>query len=274
MPSTAALTLGSGSTANSYFIGKGGDGYSINNANGATVLGDSTTSTTTTCNSTSAFCAAGNILSNGGTCIALPANNQHYINGYLNASGGVTLGAGTYTVSGYAAFGASSGGNVSNCPTSGTSTGLNALGVSLILGGSSTVSCSGVSSTAFCLGAGYSSVILVAPTGTSTLGSGTAGLAVIGPTTSTNTAGAVFSSGASNTRISGVFYFPYGPVTISGGAAVQDTVDSGACLEMVGASITLSGGGLAGTTCTGASGLNLQASLGGNSGTGSIAIVQ
>jgi hypothetical protein len=65
-------------------------------------------------------------------------------------------------------------------------------------------------------------------------------------------------------------------VTINGGAAVQDinSADASfACLEMVGASITLSGGGLAGTTCTGASGLSLKASSGVTS-SGSIAIVQ
>jgi hypothetical protein len=273
MPSTPALTLGAGSTANSYSIGKGADGYSINNANGSTILGDSTTSTTTTCNSTTAFCAAGNILSSGGTCIALPANSQHYIDGYLNASGGVALGSGTYTIAGYAAFGAGSGGNVGNCPTSGTTTGVGGLGVTLVLGGTSSVTCSGISNTAFCLGAGYSSVNLVAPTSSATVGSNTAGLAVVGPTSSGVTAGAVFSSGATNTRISGVFYFPNGPITINGGAALQDTVDTNACLEVIGASITLSGGGVAGTTCPGSNNTTLIGSQGSSSG-GTIAIVQ
>jgi hypothetical protein len=244
-----ALSLGAGSTANSYVIGKASDGYSIYAGNGATLLADMTSSSKN-------FTAAGSIYTNGGTCLQLPAAGEHDINGSLNASGGV----------GYVSFGASSGGDVTNCPSSGVTTGVGALGVSLILGGTSTVSCSGTTSV-FCLGAGYSTVNLVAPTSSSTLGSSTAGVAVVGPTSSSLTGAATFTSGATNTRISGVFYFPYGAINLSGGAALQDTVDSGACLELVGAQITVSAGGVLGSSCTG-----LPGSFGGIGS--SIAIVQ
>ncbi len=278
MSLTPALSLGGGSSANSYSIGKASDGYSLNDTNGAAILGDSTTSAAN-------FTAAGNIASSGGTCIVLPAANLHFINGSLNASGGVVLGAGLYAMSGYAAFGASGGGNVSNCPSFATTTGLNALGVTLVLGGTSTVTCNGISNTAFCLGSGYSSVILTAPTASSALASAYAGLAVVGPVSGGITAGSVFSSGASNTRISGVFYTPLGPITVNGGATVGDTVDAWACLELLGASLNVSAGGALGSTCAGANGTTLIGSIGsytsgilGGSGNGSsntkISIVQ
>src|SRR5262249_50977887 len=150
----------------------------------------------------------------GGTCVELPAGSQHDINGSLNAAGGIYLGSGIYTLTGYASFGANNGGDVGNCPSAGVTTGVGGVGGSLILGGNSTVSCSGTTSV-FCLGAGYATVSLVAPTSTSTLGSDTAGVAVVGPTNSNLTGAATFTSGAINTRISGVFYFPYGPINVS-----------------------------------------------------------
>jgi hypothetical protein len=260
----AALSLGAGSTANSYTVGKASDGYSLYAGNGATILADASTSSMTT-----PVSMAGNIFSGGGTCVALPAGSQHDINGSLNAAGGIYLGSGIYTLTGYAAFGANNGGDVGNCPSSGVTTGVGGVGVSLILGGNSTVSCSGTTSV-FCLGAGYSTVSLVAPTSTSTLGATTAGVAVLGPTNPSLTGAATFTSGATNTRISGIFYFPYGPINVSGSASLQDipdTVTGTACLELVGAQITISGGGVLGSTCTG-----LPGSFG---GTGqSIAIVR
>jgi hypothetical protein len=93
---------------------------------------------------------------------------------------------------------------------------------------------------AFCLGAGYSTVNLTTPTSSSTLGSGTAGLAVIGPQSFSNTATTVFTSGATNTRISGAFYFPNGAVSMSGGATLHDTVDASTCLMLVASQVTLS----------------------------------
>lgn len=80
------------------------------------------------------------------------------------------------------------------------------------------------------------------------------GLAVIGPQSSSNTAAASFTTGATNTRISGAFYFPNGAVSMSGGATLHDTVDTSACLMLVGSQVTLANGSAAGTTCTGLGG--------------------
>lgn len=172
------------------------------------------------------------------------------VNGSIDAAGGVVMGAGIYTVNGYVAFGNGGGGDVSNCPTSGTTTGLTALGVTLVVSGASTVTC-GSTTSAFCLGAGFSTVKLTAPTSSSTLGSSTAGLAVVGPQSSGNSAAASFVNGASNTQVSGAFYFPNGPVFMSGAATLHDTVDSGACLELIGIQATATAGTAAGSTCAG-----------------------
>ncbi len=254
----AILAMGSASTNNSYNIGKAGDGNSINvGTSKIMTLADAT-------GSGDVFQTAGNITSGGGSCLAIPSAAEHDINGSINGAGGMSLGAGIYTVKGYVAFGNGGGGDVSNCPTSGTTTGLSGLGVTLVISGAATVSCNSVAS-AFCLGAGYSTVNLTAPTSSSTLGSSTAGLAVIGPQSSSSTAAAVFTSGATNTRVSGAFYFPNGAVSMSGAATLHDTVDANACLMLVGSQVTLSAGSAAGTTCSG---------LGGSSSGTTIALVQ
>ena len=246
MPSTPALSLGYGTTTNSFNIGKASDGNSLNEANGATLFGDAS-------GTGDLFQMAGNLTTTGGTCVAVSAAGEHDINGYIAGAGGLYLGSGIYTVNGYVALGNGSGGDVSNCPTSGTTTGLSALGVTLVISGTSTTSCGGTTS-AFCLGAGYSTVKLTAPTSSSTLGSTTAGLAVIGPQSSSNTGGAAFTSGATNTQISGAFYFPNGQVYMSGGATLHDTVDTGACLELIGTQVTLTAGTAIGSTCSGLGG--------------------
>jgi hypothetical protein len=79
-----------------------------------------------------------------------------------------------------------------------------------------------------------------------------ANLVVMGPTASGVTTGATFAEGASNTSISGAFYFPYGPVTLSGGASVGN--GTGQCLELIGSQITLSGGTTLASTCSGLAG--------------------
>lgn len=246
MPPNAALNLGYGTSTNSFNIGSSSNGYSLNEANGASLFGDAT-------GSGDLFQMAGNLTTSGGTCVALSAAAEHDINGSINGAGGIVLGSGIYTVNGYVALGNSGGGNVSNCPTSGTTTGLTGLGVTLVISGTTTVSCGSLTS-AFCLGAGFSTVNLTAPTSSSTLGSSTAGLAVIGPQSSSNTAAASFTTGATNTRISGAFYFPNGAVSMSGGATLHDTVDTSACLMLVGSQVTLANGSAAGTTCTGLGG--------------------
>ena len=256
MPPNAALNLGYGSTTNSFNIGKT-SGYSLNNASGATLFGDAS-------GTGDLFQMAGSLTTSGGTCVAVSAAAEHDINGSISAAGGIVLGSGIYTINGYVAAGNGNGGDVSGCPTSGTTTGLTALGVTLVISGTNTVSC-GSTTSAFCLGAGFSTVKLTAPTSSSTLGSSTAGLAVIGPQSSSNTATAAFTTGATNTQISGAFYFPNGVVTMSGAATLHDTVNSSACLMLIGSQVTLSNGSAAGSTCTG---------LGGASSGSTVALVQ
>jgi len=79
-------------------------------------------------------------------------------------------------------------------------------------------------------------------------------LAVVGPTSTSNTGGATLTQGGSNAQISGAFYFPYGPITLSGGASIGSTTDTTKCLQIIGSSITLSGGTAATSECIAASG--------------------
>lgn len=53
---------------------------------------------------------------------------------------------------------------------------------------------------------------------------------------------------------------------MSGAAALHDTADVNACLELIGTQITLSGGSAAGSTCSGLSG--------GSSGGATVALVR
>jgi hypothetical protein len=235
------MTLGSGTT-NSYQIGASTNGYSINMGGGSFVtLHDAS-------GAFSQFQATGSITNGGGSCLALPAATAHDINGYISLGGGATLGSGVYTIYDYLALGAGGGGAVT---CGGTSIGLKGTGVTLVIGANSTVSCSSTS-VGFCITGGYSNVTLTAPTS-----GNTANIAVIGPTSSTNTAGAVLTAGASGASITGAFYFPYGPFSMSGGASVG----SGGCLEVIANQVTLSGGTAIASTCTGLGGTSLVNNL-------------
>ena len=244
------LTMGSGTT-NSYNIGKNTTGSPSGNA---LYLGGG--SSTTLADATGAgdlFQVVGmvNVSSGGGSCLTLPAATAHDINGNFSTAGGTNLGAGVYTVNGYVALGANGGGDVT---CGGTSVGMNGNGVTFVISAVSTIASGTCSGTAFCLASGYSHVTLVAPS------SGpTEELVVIGPTSSTNTAGATFAEGASGTSLSGVFYVPYGPVTLSGGSSVGN--GTGQCLEVIGSQVTQTGGTTLATTCSGLGGLSTTASI-------------
>lgn len=227
-----SLTLGSG-TANSFDIGKAKDGYAIYVGGGAnTTLADAT-------GGSDLFETAGNIGSSGGSCLWLSAAAEHDINGYISLSGGTTLGAGIWTVSDYVAFGNSNGGDVT---CGGTSIGVDGSDVTIVVGATTTPSSGSCVGQGFCVASGFSNVTLTAPT------SGTMeDLAVIGPTSLSNTAGASFTEGASNTNITGAFYFPHGPVSLSGGASVGST----GCLELIGSDVSLSGGTTLASACAG-----------------------
>jgi Flp pilus assembly protein TadG len=227
----STMTVGSGSTSNSYQIGKSSDGYAINMGGGSTVTLNDATAVG------DVFTANGNIGNGGGSCLTLPAATQHDINGSIILGGGATLGGGIYTIYNYLALGNAGGGAVT---CGGQSIGIKANGVSLIIGGNATVSCDGT--VAFCIAGGYSNVTLTAPS----IGS-TANLAVVGPTVSGNTAGATLKAGASGASITGAFYFPYGTFAMNGGASVG----SGGCLELIAAQVNILQGTAVGTLCVG-----------------------
>lgn len=228
------LVMGSGST-NSFDVGPSSAGDAFWNGGGATLtLADAT-------GSSSIFELIGNLNlgSAGGSCTTISAAAQHDIYGNFTAAGGTTLGAGVYSVTGYVSFGGSGGGDVS---CNGTSIGVDGSGVTLVIGGSSVPGSGSCASEAFCVAAGFSNVTLTAPT------SGTTeGLVVVGPTSPSASGGALFSEGASNTSLSGAFYFPQGSISLSGGASVGG--GAGECLELIGTQVTLSGGTTAASNC-------------------------
>jgi hypothetical protein len=117
--------------------------------------------------------------------------------------------------------------------------------VTLVIGANSTVTCGSATATGFCITGGYSNVTLTAPTATN--------ITVIGPNSSTNTSGAVLTAGASGAAITGAFYFPNGPFSMSGGASVG----GGGCFEVIANQVTLSGGTAIASTCTGLGGTSL-----------------
>jgi hypothetical protein len=228
------LTMGSGST-NSYWIGPASDGNAFWLGGSAQlVMADATGGSDT-------FQVVGDLngASAGGSCTTLPAAPQHDFHGSISLAGGMNLGAGVYTVTGYVAFGPSGGGDVT---CGGTQIGVMGQGVTLVIGGASTPPSGTCMGLAFCIGAGYGHVTLVAPSS-----GATQDLAVLGP--SSNSAGALFTAGASNTQISGAFYMPNGAISMSGGASLGG--GAGQCLELVGTQVSLAGGSTLATSCPG-----------------------
>ncbi len=176
----AALSLGAGSSANSFAIGAGSSGYAIQASGGSnTSFGGMSAGT---------FQVAGQIASGGGSTLAFGAAPAFDINGNFNLAGSATLGAGTYSVAGNIAFGNGGGGG----SVSGT-------GVSLIV------------ADAFSVAAGYNSVTLTSPASGPLQNIAVAGN---GP------AGASFSQGASGNSLSGALYFPNAPISLSGAGNV------------------------------------------------------
>lgn len=235
----ATLTFGSG-TSNSYKIGPGSNGDAITLGGGSqTIMADASSS--------GVFQVVGNVNGGGGgSCFVIPATAQHDIAGNFIGSGAILLGAGVYTVDGYFALGGNGGGSA---VCNGSTFSISGANVTLVLSGkakSSSGSCNGY---VFCVAAGYSNIVLTAPQS-----GATAKLAVIGPTSSSNTGGATFAEGGSNAQISGAFYFPYGPIVMNGGSSVLGSPsDPSKCLQMIGSLITLSGGTAAASECIAAS---------------------
>ena len=241
------IVFGSGAT-NSFVIGKAADGNSFVAGGGSnTVFADAT-------GVSNVFQMAGNlnVSSGGGSCLSLSAASQHDINGNFSTAGGTLLGSGVYTVNGYIALGANGGGDVT---CNGVSVGMSGTGVTLVTSAAHTLASGTCAGLSFCLAAGYSNVTLTAPTSGTT-----ANLVVIGPTNG-STAGATFAEGASNTSLSGVFYFPTGPITLSGGSSVGSGTNQ--CLEFVGSQVTMTGGTALASSC-----------LSGSSSASSVVLVQ
>ncbi len=228
-------TMGSGTT-NSYQIGASSTGNAVWLGGGAVLtMADAT-------GGGSVFKTVGtlNVSSGGGSCLTLPAASAHDMNGSFTSAGGSIFGAGIYSVNGYFALGDGGGGSVS---CGGSQVGLSGSGVTLVISGATTPSGSCVGQ-AFCVAGGFNNVTLTAPTSGSTNS-----LVVIGPSLSSRIGGATFVEGASNTSLSGVVYFPNGPVSLSGGAHLGN--GTGQCLELIGTQVSLTGGSTAATTCTG-----------------------
>jgi hypothetical protein len=187
----------------------------------------------------STFQIVGNIETAGGSCLTYPAAAQHDIKGNLTASGANILGAGVYTLDGYVAFGANGGGNVT---CGGQTVGVKGTDVTFIVSGKAEPSSGSCKGQAFCVGAGYSGIVMVAPTS-----GALAKVVVVGPQSTLVTRGAAFTEGGSNGTLSGAFYFPNGPITMSGGAGISGTGDY--CLQLIGSRITLTGGTAAASEC-------------------------
>jgi hypothetical protein len=244
----ATLSLGyvSGVTSNSFWIGPSSTGDVLTiGAGSKTYFGDAT-------DASSVFQLIGNLNdAGGGGCLIVSAAAQHDIEGNINASGAIILGAGIYTIDGYMALG-SAGGGGGNC--NGNNVSVNGQGVSVVVSGKAAPSFGNCLGQAFCVASGYSNLILTAPTtGTN------AYLAVVGPTSTTNAMGATFAQGGSGGQVTGVFYFPNGPVTMSGGAGLSGN----GCLQLIGSYIALSGGTTLASAC-----------ITGSGGNGNVALVQ
>ncbi len=205
--------------ANSFNIGTGSGGYALN-VTGTVTLGDMTSGT---------FQSVGNVSTSGGSTLTLSAAPAHDLNGAFSLAGTATLGAGTWTIAGNVAFGGGGGG--------GSVTGS---AISIITSG------------AFSVAAGYSTVTLTAPT------SGPLQSLLLA---SANAGGANFTEGASGNALTGTIYFPIAPITLSGAGHVG----GGGCLELIGSAVTLSGGSSATSSCLG---------LAGGLSSGTVALVQ
>jgi Flp pilus assembly protein TadG len=228
----ATLKLGTG-TSNSFTIGKSSGDNAIGLDGGSiTVMADASTGK-------GVFRLNGDLNGGGGgSCITIPASAEHDISGNVNLAGGARLGAGTYTIDGY--FSANTGGSAcsDNVAVSGKD-------VTIVLSGTETPSDWECSGKAFCL-TGGNAITLNAPK------SGPyAELAVIGPQSSKNSTGAEITSGG-RARISGAFYFPNGVIDFGGGGQIGDAGNG--CLQLIGTSISLSGGAQAMSECTQLSG--------------------
>jgi len=237
--SSLSLAPGTGQ-GNSFRIGPASNGDAMTLGGGSTTIFGDAIGTGRT------FDVVGNIVTGASSCLSIGAAANHDIAGHLDLKGGVVFGSGLYTIDGYLHLGASGGGSTW---CDGANISMKALGVTFILSGKGLVgsnqNCKGQS--AFCASSGYDSMQIVPPS------SGPfANIAVLGPLSPGVSAGAAFEGGAYGGQISGAFYFPNGPISLSGGASASGA--AAGCLQMVGATVTLSGGTSIASECVMAAG--------------------
>lgn len=243
----ASVTIGTG-TGNRFNIGpstgSGSTGFAfIGDGGSKTIMGD-----TTTADNVINMAGTVNLLG-GGSCLVMGAATHHDIKGNLWATGALWLQPGQYTVLGSFQLGYSGGGNTT---CNGQTVGLRATDVTLVIGADSTFATNTGSDcvdnsvyAAFCIGAGYSSVILRAPSAGSA-----PGFAVIGPASVNRPA--IFKAGASGTSVSGTFYMPAALIKQDGAASIGDT--TGGCLELVGKAVNISAGAALASSCVSSGG--------------------
>jgi hypothetical protein len=222
-------------TGNSYWFGKSSGNDAVNTGGGVALwMADAM-------DSGKVFKVSGNFNADGGgACTMIPAAANHDIDGNLMTRGALKLGAGIYSIDGYMSMGDGGGGSA-NC--NGETVSVKGIDVTIVLSGSSTC-CSG---RAFYSGAGYSNVVLKAPT------TGTyEDLLVIGPQNSAQTGAGFFGEGSDHGVLNGIFYFPNGTMTMSGGSSVAD--QAGGCLQVIATSITIAQGAAMASACIGGSG--------------------
>ncbi|RCS23046.1 hypothetical protein DUT91_16435 [Phyllobacterium salinisoli] len=228
----ATLTLGSGQS-NSYIINHSSAG------NGISVGGGSKTYFADASANGSVFRLNGNINGHGGgSCIVLPASEHHDISGNVHLAGAVKLGAGIYTIDGY--FAADVGG--ATCDGTGAVYGKD---VTLLISGRDTASGGACRGQVFCLDGGNGITLMAPKSGPF------ARLAVVGPQSSDNDGGVTIAAGGRG-QISGAFYFPYAKIDLGGGGRIENGPTD--CMQLIGASIALSGGAKAISKCAGLDG--------------------
>lgn len=246
---SGGVTLNMGAAdGNSFRFGPASLGAAIKIGGGSRLLmGDATTGL---------FQMVGNIDGGGGgSCLVLAAATDHDIYGNFTAAGAIWLGNGTYTVTGYFWMGASNGGSAT---CKGQTISVRGDAVTIIINGANVPGSGNCANQAFCVGAGYSNIVLSAPsTGAYT------DLVIVGPQASSNSSGATFKEGASGGKLSGAFYFPNGPIQMTGGAGASG---GATCLQLVATWISLSGGTSAASECQ--VGGNLGGGSGGSGGSG------
>jgi Flp pilus assembly protein TadG len=230
------LYLGGGTTAS---FGNGS--FSISGASGGiNIQGSAKLTIGSQLNSSSVFqipsvgSNAYAISTGGGSTLTIGSFANVDINGPVNLTSTLNLGAGTYTVNGAFSACSSGGGSITG------------IGVSIIASG------------AFCFGQGFSSVDLTAPVA---VASGTQGTA---PTVAlaSKSATATVTAGASSTVVVGAVYFPSAAMQFSGAGNLNG---GGGCLQIVASSLTLSGGSGVSTNCSG---------LGSSAGSAAVSLVQ